>query len=153
MNDQGTAKNRRVRVFVSSTFRDMMEERDELMAQTWPELRRFCRERQVELTEVDLRWGITEEQGWLVELQDRSVTKLEILHSVLNSPEMAARAFFNFRDPAYSRARGCATHTCAKQSMHVKSQMPNLCSLSFSPSSSLPRKRNTRPQIRSGSIQ
>src|ERR1017187_10541057 len=51
------SKNRRIRVFVSSTFRDMVEERDELMTQTWPELRRFCRERQVELVEVDLRWG------------------------------------------------------------------------------------------------
>jgi hypothetical protein len=37
--------NRSIRVFVSSTFRNMVEERDELMNQTWPELRRFCRER------------------------------------------------------------------------------------------------------------
>ena len=55
--------NRRIRVFVSSTFRDMVEERNELMTQTWPELRRFCRERLVELIEVDLRWGIAEEQS------------------------------------------------------------------------------------------
>jgi nephrocystin-3 len=46
-------QNRRIRVFVSSTFRDMMGERDDLMIHTWPELRRFCRERQVELVEVD----------------------------------------------------------------------------------------------------
>ena len=52
-----------IRVFVSSTFRDMIAERDELMTHTWPELRRFCRERQVELVEVDLRWGIAEEQS------------------------------------------------------------------------------------------
>ena len=56
-------QNRRIRVFVSSTFRDMMGERDELMTHTWPELHRFCRERQVELVEVDLRWGIAEEQS------------------------------------------------------------------------------------------
>ena len=56
-------ENRRIRVFISSTFRDMMGERDELMTHTWPELRRFCRERQVELVEVDLRWGIAEEQS------------------------------------------------------------------------------------------
>ena len=35
------AGNRRVRVFVSSTFRDMAEDRDELMSQAWPKLRRF----------------------------------------------------------------------------------------------------------------
>jgi hypothetical protein len=57
------SQNRRIRVFVSSTFRDMMGERDELMTHAWPELRRFCRERQVELVEVDLRWGIAEEQS------------------------------------------------------------------------------------------
>jgi hypothetical protein len=55
--------NRRIRVFISSSFHDMKEERDELTTRTWPELRRFCRERQVELVEVDLRWGIAEEQS------------------------------------------------------------------------------------------
>jgi nephrocystin-3 len=123
-------QNRRIRVFVSSTFRDMMGERDELMTHAWPELRRFCRERQVELVEVDLRWGIAEEQStrketlklcldeirscrpffigllgerygwvpgddaftadlreeqpWLENLRDRSVTELEILHTTTN---------------------------------------------------------------------
>ncbi len=33
--------NRRIRVFISSTFRDMIEERDTLMTHAWPELRRF----------------------------------------------------------------------------------------------------------------
>ena len=55
--------NRRIRVFVSSTFRDMIEERNALMTHAWPELRRFCHERHVELVEVDLRWGIAEEQS------------------------------------------------------------------------------------------
>ena len=40
-------QNRRIRVFVSSTFRDMIEERNDLMTHAWPELRRFCQERQV----------------------------------------------------------------------------------------------------------
>ncbi|MCF7918469.1 MAG: tetratricopeptide repeat protein [Candidatus Cloacimonetes bacterium] len=56
-------QNRSIRVFVSSTFRDMMGERDALMTHTWPQLRRFCRELHVELVEVDLRWGIAEEQS------------------------------------------------------------------------------------------
>lgn len=139
--------NRRIRIFVSSTFRDMVADRDELMTHTWPELRRFCRERQVELVEVDLRWGIAEEQStrketlklcldeiracrpffigllgerygwvpgndaftadlkeeqpWLNDLQGRSVTELEILHGVLNNPDMADRALFYLRDPRF----------------------------------------------------
>ncbi|MDQ0291572.1 tetratricopeptide repeat protein [Oligosphaera ethanolica] len=55
--------DRRIRVFISSTFRDMMRERDEMMAYTWPQLRRLCQERQVEFVEVDLRWGVTEAQS------------------------------------------------------------------------------------------
>ena len=36
-----STQNRCIRVFVSSTFRDMMGERDLLMTHAWPELRRF----------------------------------------------------------------------------------------------------------------
>jgi nephrocystin-3 len=147
------AKERVVRVFVSSTFRDMVEDRNELMAQVWPALRKICRGRSVEFVEVDLRWGVTEEQaqrketlrhclaeikrcrpyfigllgerygwtpgpeaysqalldeeGWLKnEVAKHSVTELEILHGVLNDPEMAGRAFFYFRDPRYAQAKG-----------------------------------------------
>jgi hypothetical protein len=107
----------------------------------------------VELVEVDLRWGITEEQsqrketvryclaeirrcrpyfigllgeryGWVPEpeafpetlleehawltpeIAQKSATELEILHGVLNDPEMARRAFFYFRDPAYAQEHG-----------------------------------------------
>ena len=55
--------NRTVRVFLSSTFRDFAEERDLLVRKVFPELRRKCRERQVELVDVDLRWGITEKEA------------------------------------------------------------------------------------------
>ncbi len=146
-------KDRVVRVFVSSTFKDMVEDRNELMAQVWPALRRVCRSRAVEFVEVDLRWGVTEEQsqrketlrhclaeikrcrpyfigllgeryGWtpgpeaysqaLLDEEDwlkgevakHSVTELEILHGVLNDPEMAGRAFFYFRDPQYAASKG-----------------------------------------------
>ncbi|MEW6366949.1 MAG: tetratricopeptide repeat protein [Acidobacteriota bacterium] len=146
------AGNRRIRVFVSSTFRDMVEDRNQLMTHAWPALRRLCRERQVEFVEVDLRWGITEaqstrretlklcldeiracrpfficmlgerygwvpgddaftedlkeEQPWLAGLRGKSVTEMEILHGVLNNPEMVQRTFFYFRDPAYAKTRG-----------------------------------------------
>lgn len=58
-----TPSSRLVRVFISSTFRDFIGERDELVKKVFPELRRRCRTRFVELLEVDLRWGITEEQS------------------------------------------------------------------------------------------
>ena len=58
-----TSQSRTVRVFLSSTFRDFAEERDLLVRKVFPELRRKCRERQVELVDVDLRWGITEKEA------------------------------------------------------------------------------------------
>ncbi len=139
------ARPRAIRVFVSSTFRDMQAERDELVKRVFPQLRSLCEQRGVAWGEVDLRWGVTDEQAaegqvlpiclaeirrcrpyfigllgdrygwvpgeipaelvqqepWLAQHRDHSVTELEILHGVLNDPAMAGQAYFYFRDPAY----------------------------------------------------
>ena len=50
-----STKARVVRVSISSNFNDTIEDRIELMAQVWLAMRRLCRERAVELGEVDLR--------------------------------------------------------------------------------------------------
>jgi tetratricopeptide (TPR) repeat protein len=135
---------RSIRVFISSTFRDMQAERDELTKFIFPRLRKLCEQRGVTWGYVDLRWGITDEQTaegkvlpiclntihrcrpyfigilgerygwipdeipqelikdepWLAEHLDHSVTELEILHGVLNNPDMAEHAYFYFRDPS-----------------------------------------------------
>ncbi|MCX6054382.1 MAG: DUF4062 domain-containing protein [Chloroflexi bacterium] len=134
-----------IRVFVSSTFCDMQAERDELAKFIFPQLRKLCEQRGVTWGEVDLRWGITDEQKsegkilpicleeikrcrpyfigvlgerygwipdkipgdimerepWLSDHFNHSITELEILHGVLNNPEMAQHAFFYFRDPKF----------------------------------------------------
>ena len=56
-------KSREIRVFLSSTFRDMEAERNYLMTYVFPDVRRYCNERQVAFTEIDLRWGVTEEES------------------------------------------------------------------------------------------
>jgi tetratricopeptide (TPR) repeat protein len=120
----------------------MQAEREELVKFTFPELRKRCRERGVVFVDVDLRWGVTdeqkaegkvlpiclaeiercrpyfigilgerygwvseeidpalaEEQEWLKEHREKSVTELEILHGVLNDSQMKKLAFFYFRD-------------------------------------------------------
>ena len=144
--------DRVIRVFVSSTFRDMHAEREELVKRVFPELRKLCEARGVTWGEVDLRWGIPDErkaegrvlpiclaeiqncrpyfigilgerygwvpremsedliqaQSWLKEhvQEGKSVTELEILHGVLNDPQMATHAFFYFRGPVYDQAAG-----------------------------------------------
>ena len=138
--------DRVIRVFVSSTFKDMHDEREELIKRIFPKLRKLCESRGVVWSEVDLRWGIPDEakaegkvlpiclaeihrcrpyfigllgerygwvpeeipqelivrEPWLKEHLHRSVTELEILHGVLNNPEMSDQAFFYLRDPAYA---------------------------------------------------
>ena len=55
--------NRQIRIFISSTFRDMLAERDYLVTKIFPSLRRYCEEREVSIFELDLRWGISEEEA------------------------------------------------------------------------------------------
>jgi nephrocystin-3 len=127
----------------------MKEERDGLVRDIFPQLRRICERRGVIWGEVDLRWGITDEEKaegkvlpicleeirtcrpyfigllgerygwvpfeiskelierepWLGEHLEKSVTELEILHGVLNNPEMADHAYFYFRDPSWADSR------------------------------------------------
>ena len=59
----GKSESREIRVFLSSTFRDFMAERDLLVKQVFPSLRRRAKDRGVEVVDVDLRWGITEQES------------------------------------------------------------------------------------------
>ncbi|HOB54012.1 MAG TPA: NACHT domain-containing protein [Acidobacteriota bacterium] len=52
---------RTFRVFVSSTFSDLIEERNVLQAETFPRLERYCRERGTSFQAIDLRWGVSGE--------------------------------------------------------------------------------------------
>jgi nephrocystin-3 len=52
-----------LRLFLSSTFVDFLDERDYLAKKIFPKLRSDCRERGIEFTEIDLRWGLTDEDA------------------------------------------------------------------------------------------
>ena len=56
-------KETKVRVFISSTFHDMQEERNYLTKYIFPELRSRCGQLQLDFVDIDLRWGVTEEQA------------------------------------------------------------------------------------------
>ncbi len=55
--------NRQVRVFISSTFRDMHAERDHLVTVVFPELRERLELLGLEFFDVDLRWGVPEKDA------------------------------------------------------------------------------------------
>ena len=52
-----------VRVFISSTFRDMQAERDHLVRFVFPRLRQQLLPRRIHLVDVDLRWGVTSDDN------------------------------------------------------------------------------------------
>jgi len=73
-----------VTIFISSTFRDMHTERDYLVKNIFPRLREWCRlKKGISLVEVDLRWGVTEDD----------VKNVEVIHICLEEIERS-RPFF-----------------------------------------------------------
>ncbi|MCD7884161.1 MAG: DUF4062 domain-containing protein, partial [Lachnospiraceae bacterium] len=55
--------NRMIRVFLSSTFRDFMVERNQLNRCVFSELETYCRKQGVSFQVIDLRWGIPEQSA------------------------------------------------------------------------------------------
>ncbi len=72
--------NRHIRVFISSTFNDMQSERDELVSKIFPILRKKAAERNVTVTDIDLRWGITEEESRNGKVIDICLDEIEKSH-------------------------------------------------------------------------
>lgn len=113
-----------IRVFISSTFRDMQAERDHLVRFVFPQVREHLLPRRIHLVDVDLRWGVTSEQdasevcreiidecrprficmlggryGWVPPGRIHSITADEVYYGVLNRT-LTDRgfAYFYFRD-------------------------------------------------------
>jgi signal recognition particle GTPase len=55
--------SRTFRIFVSSTFSDLKEERNALQTYVFPRLREFCERHQARFQAIDLRWGVSDEAG------------------------------------------------------------------------------------------
>ena len=55
--------HRTFRVFISSTFSDMVAERNALQERVFPNLERYCLQRGARFQAIDLRWGVRTEAG------------------------------------------------------------------------------------------
>ncbi|CAH1790955.1 unnamed protein product [Owenia fusiformis] len=56
------ASSKVIRVFTSSTFSDMIQERNKLMSDAYPKLKSYCRDKYgLEFQVVDMRWGVRDE--------------------------------------------------------------------------------------------
>lgn len=54
---------RTFRIFISSTFADLVEERNALQRDVWPVLKERCEKAGCRFQAIDLRWGIPDEAG------------------------------------------------------------------------------------------
>ncbi|EGG14473.1 TPR repeat-containing protein [Cavenderia fasciculata] len=52
-------EEREIRIFISSPFKDMQLDRDQIVKVVIPKIRKLCIERDIIMTYVDLRWGVT----------------------------------------------------------------------------------------------
>jgi len=68
---------RTVRVFISSTFRDMHAERDWLVQRVFPALRERLEPHRIHLVDIDLRWGVTKEQADNEEVIDICLSQID----------------------------------------------------------------------------
>lgn len=55
--------SRSIRIFLSSTFRDLQRERSYLVKTVIPSLKQYGKEHNVDVSVVDLRWGVTESES------------------------------------------------------------------------------------------
>lgn len=73
------------RVFVSSTFSDLIEERNALQERVFPKLRKLCMEHGFRFQAIDLRWGVSEEAS--LDQQTMKICFEEIERSQKVSPK------------------------------------------------------------------
>jgi Tfp pilus assembly protein PilF len=73
------------RVFVSSTFSDLKEERNALQREVFPKLRELCAQHGCRFQAIDLRWGVSEEAG--LDQQTMKICLEEIERSQRVSPK------------------------------------------------------------------
>jgi len=66
-----------VRVFISSTFRDMHAERDWLVKRVFPALRERLEKYRIHLIDIDLRWGVTEEEAEKDQVLDLCLSQID----------------------------------------------------------------------------
>ncbi|MCD4786010.1 MAG: DUF4062 domain-containing protein [Candidatus Eremiobacteraeota bacterium] len=114
-----------LKVFISSTFRDMHAERDYLVRFVFPRLREELLKRRIHFMDIDLRWGVTsdrdvvevcheviyecmprflcmlgERYGSIPPEKEESITADEIRCAILEHRDEMKYCFFYFRKPA-----------------------------------------------------
>lgn len=80
------AAGKTFRVFISSTFDDMAEERDALQRRVFPKLRETCTAQGCTFQAIDLRWGVSQEAGLAQRTMSICLEEIERCRAVTPRP-------------------------------------------------------------------
>ena len=109
-----------LRVFLSSTFRDMNGERDTFVQKYLPALRQHCAELGLFLSIVDLRWGVTVEQAQSGEVVPICMSEVEACQYFVFDPQAHRPKF-------YSRIPGASSICCPLEDSPTMKWAPDFC--------------------------
>ncbi|CAF1186001.1 unnamed protein product, partial [Didymodactylos carnosus] len=78
--------NRIIRLFISSTFKDMSDERDKIMHVIYPKLEKYCSSKGYILQIVDMRWGIFDSAANEQLTTDICLDEVKLARELSNGP-------------------------------------------------------------------
>ena len=121
-----SVEQRQLKLFISSPFKDMQRERDLILKIVMPKLRKMCYERDLSLTVVDLRWGVTAEQSeqstalllCLRELESSSLFVGMLGERYGYSPGVDAAVDLQLQVKSLNQPKSSHTHTHVRMHMH-----------------------------------
>ncbi|XP_012940861.1 uncharacterized protein LOC101863359 [Aplysia californica] len=91
LEDTPKVKSKVIKVFISSTFTDFVEERNAMAQNVYPKLRDYCRDKYgVDFQAVDMRWGISQEARNDHSVTDLCMAELEHCQDLSIGPNFAA---------------------------------------------------------------
>jgi WD40 repeat protein/tetratricopeptide (TPR) repeat protein len=74
------------RIFVCSTFSDLVEERNALQEQVFPRLRELCAQHEVRFQAIDLRWGVSQQASVDQQTMNICLGEIERCHEITPRP-------------------------------------------------------------------
>jgi hypothetical protein len=75
-----------VRVFLSSTFRDFIQERNELAKRVFPYLKTYCATKGLDFQVIDMRWGVSDMNVSLHQTSEVCLNEIELCQKMSLGP-------------------------------------------------------------------
>jgi hypothetical protein len=132
------------RVFVSSTFSDLIAERTALQEQTFPKLRDYCQQRGARFQAIDLRWGVSAEAALDQQTMNICLDELKRCQALSPRPN-----FIILLGNRYGW-RPLPSKIEAKEFEELLSQVPDLDKPLLAGDGSVPPWRGTPGEVRVG---